>query len=147
MPQDAVLNTDAGYHDFSLDDTGQIVVEDFWDTAILYSIFGEKRADDSEMPVPERQRGWIGNENTDFENGSKIWLYYQARVNNTTINGLQNEAANALQWLVDDGIAVSIDAPIITASGTSVSLEITIRRSNSSVINRSFVLWNNTGVQ
>ncbi len=147
MAQDAVLNIDKGYYDFSLDDTGQILVEDFWDTAILYSIFGEKRADGSEMPVPERQRGWIGNENTGFENGSKIWLYYQARVNSTTLNGLQNEASNALQWLVDDGIAESIDAPIVTATGTSVVLDITIRRSNSSVINRSFILWNNTGVQ
>ena len=147
MPQDAVLNTNAGYYDFSLDDSGQIVVEDFWDSAILGSLFREQRATDSELNIPEKQRGWIGNEGYDYENGSKLWLFNQARITRSTLNGIENEAAKALQWMVDDGIAESIDAPLATASGTTIQLAITIRRSGSRVINRSFILWNNTGIR
>lgn len=147
MPQDAVLDTDKGYYDFSLDSSGQIVVDDFLDTAIDYSILGERRADSSEIAIPELQRGWIGNEGSDFENGSKIWLASQSRVNLTVLNNIEDAALNALQWLVTDSFAVSIDEPVATVAGTTVSLDVTIRRSASQVINRSFVLWNNTGVR
>lgn len=147
MAQDAVLDTVKGYYDFSLDSTGQIEVDDFLDTAILYSILGEQRADESEIASPELQRGWIGNENRDYENGGKLWLFEQANITRTNLNDIENAAFNALQWLVTDTLAVSIDAPVAVANGTETSLDVTIRRSGSRVVNRSFVLWNNTGVR
>lgn len=134
-----------GYYDFSLTDDGDILTEDFFDTAILMSFFCEKRAASSEIPDSQRRRGWIGNESTPgFEIGSKIWLYEQARIDRNTLNGISDAANESLQWMIDDGIAVSIRSSA-TFSDDSINLEVQIDRPNSKVEKRFFTLWENTG--
>ena len=130
MTTDAVLTVDptTQLYDFSLDENGDIKTDVFFDTSLLYSLFGERRASPDEVVEPQLRRGWIGNSD-DFENGSKIWLLSQARLTRDTLNRLQDEAEKALQWLVDDGLAVSIDQVVATVSGGRVLLDITIRRS------------------
>lgn len=146
MTTDAVLTIDPGtqLYDLQLDDNGDINTADFFDTSLLYSIFGERRATPDEVVDARRRRGWIGN-GPDFENGSKIWLLSQARLTRSTLNRLEDESQKALQWLVDDGLAVSIDQVTATVSGGRVLLDITIRRSRDKVVRRSFILWENTG--
>lgn len=146
---DAVLtvNTVTQLYDISLDTDGDILTDDFFDTSLLLSLFGEKRADSSEVVEPQLRRGWIGSEGKDFENGSKLWLFDQARVTRTNLNRIQDEARKALQWLVDDGLAVSVDEVTATARNGTVTLEIVIRRSRSQVERRFFDLWENTGVR
>ncbi len=150
MTADAVLRIDirTGLYDISIDDDGGIEVDDFFDTAILYSIYGERRANEREVVPPNLRRGWIGNihSRSDFENGSKLWLFEQARLNRSIMNRIADEARKALQWLVDDGLAESIDgAEVITRNGI-IFLSVTIRRSNDRIDNRLFDLWENTGV-
>lgn len=145
MTIDAVLTvTPQGYYDMQIGPDGQIVTEDFFDTAILYSLFGERRAGPDEVVQPQRRRGWIGNEPT-FENGSKLWLLEQARITRSTLNRIQDEAAKGLQWLVDDGYAVAVDTPVARARGGRLTLEVTIRRSRDKVVRRFYTLWENTG--
>jgi len=146
MTTDAVLIVDpaSGLYDFTLDESGDINTADFFDTSLLYSLFGERRANQDEVVEPQLRRGWIGNTD-EFENGSKIWLLSQARLTRNTLNRLQDEATKALQWLVDDGLAVSIDQVIATVSGGRVLLDITIRRSRDKVDRKFFTLWENTG--
>lgn len=146
MTTDAVLTVDptTQLYDFALDENGDIKTDDFFDTSLLYSLFGERRASPDEVVEPQLRRGWIGNSD-DFENGSKIWLLSQARLTRDTLNRLQDEAEKALQWLVDDGLAVSIDQVVATVSGGRVLLDITIRRSRDKVDRKFFTLWENTG--
>lgn len=146
MSQDAVLTVDpaTGFYDFSIDDNGDIETAAFFDTSILYSIFGERRASADEIVDPQRRRGWIGND-ADFENGSKIWLLRQARLTRDILNRLEDEVEKALQWLVDDGFAVSLGDITATVSGGRVHLDVTIFRSRDNVIRRSFDLWEATG--
>jgi len=142
MTTDAVLNATRGYYDISITD-GQIDVAEFFDTSLIYSIFGERRASPEEVIEPQLRRGWIGND--DYENGSKIWLLYQSRLTRDVLNRLEDEAYKALQWLADDGFAVSIDDVVVSLSGGRVLLDVTIRRSRDKVDRRNFVLWDNTG--
>lgn len=145
MTVDAVLTIDtvSGQYDFQLDENGDIKTEDFFDTSLLYSIYGERRASADEVVDPQRRRGWIGN--NDFENGSKLWLFEQARLTRTNLNRIEDEARKSLQWLIDDNYAVSIDEVTATLSGGRVLLDITIRRSRDKIDRRQFVLWENTG--
>jgi len=142
---DAVLAKVNGVFDFSLTADGDILTEDFFDTAILMSLLCERRAASSEVPASERRRGWIGNESTpDFEIGSKIWIYEQARLTRTTMNGIGNASDEALQWMVDDDIAVSVRSNT-SLSNDTIGLEAIIERPNSIVERRFFELWDNTG--
>lgn len=147
MTTDILMTADENnIYDFSLNSEGDITNGDFFDSSMLYSIFGERRALASEVPQSQRRRGWIGNEHSDFENGSKIWLFEQEKLTRTILNGLQSEAINALQWMITDGFAVGNLTAIATVRGDSVGLLIGIQRPSSKVEQRFFELWNNTGI-
>lgn len=141
------VNATTQLYDISIGADGDIVTDDFFDTSLLYSLFGERRADASEVVEPQLRRGWIGNEGKDFENGSKLWLFEQARVTRTNLNRIEDEARKSLQWLIDDGFVVSIDEVTATTKNGTVTLEIVIRRSRSEVERRFFDLWKNTGIR
>lgn len=146
---DAVLTIDATtqLYDISFDTDGDILTDDFFDTSILYSIFGEKRADSSEVVEPQRRRGWIGSEGKDFENGSKLWLFEQARLTKSNLNRIDDELRKALQWLVDDGFAASVDEVVNTIISNGILLDGIIRHSRSPVERRFFEFWQNTGIR
>lgn len=146
MTTDVKMDKPAGsqFYDLSLDENGDLTNGDFFDTSLQYSLLGERRANASEVEISEFRRGWLGNENSDFENGSKIWLFKQARLTRTTLNGLQTAASNGLSWLVEDRILKNVIVRALTRNG-AVGLEITLVRFNSRVETRFFELWNNTG--
>jgi phage gp46-like protein len=110
------------------------------------SLFGERRANASEVLDSRLRRGWIGNESTPGkEIGSKIWLYEQSRMTRTVLNGIANAARESLQWMVEDGHAKSIDEVTATLSNNpGVRLNVTVTRPNSKVEHRYYDLWENT---
>ena len=146
MTTDAVLRIDptSGLYDINLDENGDIESADFFDTSILYALYGEKRAGPEEVSSPEFRRGWIGN-GPDFENGSKLWLLSQSRLTRDTLNRIEDEVRKTLQHLVDEGFAVSISLANATLKNGSVVLDITINRSPDKVDRKFFTLWENTG--
>lgn len=133
--------------DISLDESGDISTEDFFDTAILVSLFAEKRALEVEVPLSNLRRGWIGNESfeNDFEIGSKIWLYEQAKATTDTLNSVNAAATDGLQWFIDQGFVQNI---VVDTSfqNDALVLEVEIFRDNSEVDKRFYELWNASGV-
>lgn len=146
---DAVLTIDptTNLYDINIDAQGDIETADFFDTSILYSIFGERRANKDEVLDARYRRGWIGNEGKDFENGSKLWLFEQSRITATTLSRIADEIKKSLQWLVDDGFAVSliVESVTIDTKRNKLVLTLDIRRSADKVERRFFDLWDNTG--
>lgn len=143
MALDAVLLDDT--YDIQFADNGDILTEDSLYTAILMSLFCERRADASEVPDNARRRGWIGNEATPgFEIGSKLWIYEQARITRSVLNGIADAASDGFQWLVDDGIAVSIETRALLQNGKPL-LEVQMLRPSSQVDKQYFALWDATG--
>lgn len=135
-----------GIYDIELDEDGDIANGDFFDTSLLYSLLGERRALPAEVPSSRRRRGWIGNEFSDYENGSKLWLYEQSKLTRTVLNDLQSESLLALEWLIDDDFAIGTISSKAVVSNTGVGVLISIQRPNSEVDQRFFELWNNTGI-
>lgn len=138
-----------GLYDISFTASGDFEMVKGFDTSLQISIFGEKRASASEVPNVLQRRGWIGNtiEDDGFEIGSKNWLFEQSRLSNETINGLKDSTLKALEWLIDDELAVNIQA-IMSADTRkgSISTTITIEFSSGKVEQRFFTLWENTGL-
>ena len=136
-----------GMYDIQIGEDGDIKTIDAFDAAIIVSIFGERRANESEVVDSTLRRGWIGNESTPgIEIGSKIWLYEQSRLTRTVFNGVAGAGHESLVWFVDDGLAVAILSvtPYLTLEG--LNIEIVIQRPNSIVEKRHFKLWDNTGL-
>jgi phage gp46-like protein len=133
------------YFDIVIDEQGDILTDNFLDTSLLRSIYAERRASESEMLVPEQRRGWIGNVEKDFEDGSKVWLFEQARLDLQTINGIKSEIENGLEWLLDDEVAIDFEVDVIVTDNLTLTANIKIQRSSSKVDNQFFPLFENSG--
>ncbi|WP_083685471.1 phage GP46 family protein [Massilia putida] len=81
--------------------------------AVLISLFTWRRANpDDTLPDPKGFRmGWWGDSYPPVANdriGSRLWLLARAKLTPTTVQRAQDYAEEALQWLIDDGVAARI---------------------------------------
>jgi len=141
---DVKLDESKGYYDILIDDDGDILTDDQFNTATLMTLHCHKRALPSEMPDASRRRGWIGNESTPgFEIGSKLWLYYQERITASILEQLSSQLNVDILWFVNEGLLKSISVrPIFDPK--EVGVEITFNRHQSESETRYYKLWDRT---
>jgi len=137
---------DSKIYDISISSSGDFVKVQGFETAILMSLFGEVRANESEVRQPELRRGWIGNEHNDvegYEVGSKLWLLFQSRAIQETLNRAIEFSQNGFQWMIDNNFAkeVNVDGTLLNAN---ILLDIDIIRIDNVTENRQFMLWDDT---
>lgn len=149
MAVDIELKQDSTTGKFHISlENGDFKTVDSFDTSLTIALFGDQRADASEVPIAENRRGWWGNEvnteDVEFQLGSKLWLLEQSRATPATLNLAIGYARDATQYLVDDGFAEGIE---ITGKieRNGITLTITILRNSGVTETRYFDLWNNTG--
>jgi len=85
--------------------------------AVLISLFTWRRAEPDDYP--ELDNGWWGDSFPTFQNdriGSRLYLLSREKLTNKTPLKAREYIRQALQWLVDDGVAVSIEVSV-TRSG------------------------------
>ena len=84
-------------------------------TAIIMSLFTDRRArEDDVLPDSENldRRGWWGDLTSSYENdqiGSRLWLLERSKITEDIIPRAKKYAEEALQWLVEDGVAVKVE--------------------------------------
>ena len=142
------VNPAIGFYDTSLNSQGQLTGTQGFDTALLMSLLCEQRATVSQIPLPQYRRGWWGNTLSSYPNfqiGSLLWLYYQARNNVDTANGITTAIENAFAWFIQDGYLTNVVVNTLqTDFGATVTIELI---NNNIVVNSiSFNLWENTAV-
>lgn len=99
-------------------ETYALQLEDGLQTAIIISLFTDARAnDDDKLPMGMTdRRGWLGD---DFGAGginaaqdvygSRLWLFYQGKVQPDVLEGARFAAEQSLQWMLRDGVASRIE--------------------------------------
>jgi phage gp46-like protein len=136
-----LIQDDEGIWDISLDENGQLVLDEGFETTVRLSLVGERRATSGEVSTPEHRGGWIGNLLADvagFEQGSKNWILRQSRLTDETTATAKNYSRDALNWMTEDGLANTIEVTAIQ-NGSRIIAEINIDGSPS-----FFDVWNNT---
>jgi phage gp46-like protein len=92
-------------------------------TAIMLSLFTDRRAAGTDLlPTPSDRRGWWPDPNA----GSKLWLYERAKIDSDLLGALAQEAVDSLKWLVEDQIAMNVNALATKHDNTTVALRIRI---------------------
>lgn len=117
--------------------------EESFDSILAYALLGERRASASEVSIPQNRRGWIGNEGSGFENGSKLWIFKQAKLTRSVLNDIETTSLDALSFLVPDK-AINVTTRAFVRN-SFVMLEVVIFVTESQVETRFFQLWKNTG--
>jgi phage gp46-like protein len=114
-----VLSSDGLSADLAVEN-GDLVMDDGLDTAALISLFTDRRAD-ADDPVDPRDpfgaRGWAGDllAQSGDRIGSRLWLLERATLPTDVRFGgaltaamVQQYAAEALAWMIEDGVAASV---------------------------------------
>ena len=97
---------------------GDLAPDDGLETAVILSLFTDRRAREDD-PLPDGsadRRGWWGDAYPPAEAragqehiGSRLWLLEREKDTQDVVNRARDYAEEALQWLVDDGIAEHIE--------------------------------------
>ena len=133
---DAALVFDAATVSADLGLTGgDLVAEEGLKTAVLLSLFTDRRAEeDDELPAEESdRRGWWGDLVPPAPRdriGSKLWLLTREKLTRDVQNRAREYAREALQWLIDDRVAqsVSVDQNALVvdlADGRKITVPLT----------------------
>jgi phage gp46-like protein len=146
-----IWNEIKGYYDIGAED-GHLAKSDGLDSQILANHFVDSRADDSEQPIKELQRGWAGNSLVtivpDYEMGCKQWIYTeQGKTSTETAEGIIDTLKNdGSQWMIDDGLCQDIEIVLFEIDFRlgKIVLDETYTINENNIEKRRVVLWNNT---
>ena len=137
-------------------ENGHLAKSDGLDSQLLASLFTDSRADDSEQPIKELQRGWAGNiivnsNIPDYEIGCKQWIYTEQGKTTTEIaeSILDTIKNDGLQWMIDDGLCQDVEVEIFEIDFRlgKIVLDITFKINENNIEQKRIVLWNNTELQ
>lgn len=112
-------------------------------TAVLISLFTDRAAQLGDV-IPDGTndpRGWWGDNQPDGNTvpiGSRLWLISRAKQTQQTLNSATTYAREALQWMIDDGVAANITVAASWATPGFLSMVVTIQRSNGTVTALNF---------
>lgn len=113
-------------------------------TAVVLSLFTDRLADAGDVGVAATaRRGWWGDAYAEQQGdriGSRLWLLAREKRTPEVLGRAELYAREALQWLVDDGIArgVAVTAEAVGAQGQVLGLAVTITRSQAPVVQFRF---------
>jgi phage gp46-like protein len=112
IPMALRWNGAAGRGEVQRTEAGALMYEDGLATAVILSLFLDRRARaDDRLPDPAStdRRGWVGDA-FDLEDpiGSRLWLLVREKQTEETRRRAEEYAAEALDWLVEDGLASAV---------------------------------------
>lgn len=85
------------------------------DSAVIISLFTWARASAGEVDENAPRFGWFGDkidaDSTD-STGSKLYLLKRKKITNQTIMDSREYIEQALQWMIEDGVATEIKAEV-----------------------------------
>jgi len=104
--------------------------------AVFISLFTWRRAQpDDDLPGTERM-GWWGDSFAPVEGdriGSRLWLLARAKLLADTPAKAKEYAEEALQWLLDDGVAAKVDVQAERQGLETLALRVVIYKTGASV--------------
>ncbi|OQB05768.1 MAG: Phage protein GP46 [bacterium ADurb.Bin212] len=114
-------------------------------TAIIISLFTDKRVLPDELPIEETyRRGWWGDLFPfDFGDqiGSKLWILKREKQTNEVLKRAKEYATECLQWLITDAVAQSIEVETSYPSDGIIAIQIYIQRPKEDVKLKYQFLW------
>lgn len=144
--QDVLIKgDDRGLYDIQIEKSDFASAYGF-ETAIPTSYFTDARASAAQVEEAERRRGWVGNIlylDDGRQLGGLLWILDQARLTADTINFAKSFAQGALQWVIDDGLARSIQISIERNGIRAIRIETDIFTIDNTV-QRYVTLWRAT---
>lgn len=117
------------------------------ETAVLISLFTDRLADENDVlpdarpGYPGDRRGWWGDDPQNLM-GSRLWLLKRAKGPMDLVSKAEEYAAEALQWMIDDGVVAEFDIEATWTAPNQLDLLVIAYRADGTVIsNQPLSLW------
>jgi phage gp46-like protein len=101
------------------------------ETAVLLSLFTDRRAEDDDVPPsgdPRDRRGWWADQFAAVPGdkfGSRLWLLDRSKNTRETALKAEEYVREALAWMLEDLVVAGIDVTIgQTATGLTIGVEL-----------------------
>ena len=113
--------------------------------AVIISLFTWRRANSDDVLPAANKYGWWGDTYPQIDNdriGSRIWLLSRAKLTDETVSKAKEYAQEALQWLIDDGVAAAVQVVSEKQGLFKLALGIKIIRGDKTALNIRFTnVW------
>lgn len=99
-------------------------------TAVLISLFTDRRANNDDV-LPDAsndRRGWWGDLDQDVPIGSRLWLLSRSKLVPSVAVAAKGYIAEALRWLINDGVAATVDVVTSIVMPNRLNAVVTITR-------------------
>ena len=126
---------------------GDLVLDEGLGSLVLMSLLTDARARAEDVDEREADlRGWWGDALEGRALGGRLWTLGRAKTTNENLQRARDFAAEALAWLMADGIATAVEIDATRTdqdgSGARLSLSIEIVRGNGTRIDLRYdFLW------
>ncbi|PWG62868.1 phage GP46 family protein [Spiribacter halobius] len=142
MTDIALIQDADGRRDIALE-AGDLAAEESPRTAVVLSLLTDRRADtDDELPDGgSDRRGWWADawsEPSEDLIGSRLWLLAREKELPAVARQAEAYAREALQWLVDDGIAESVEVTAEDFRAEWLTLRVVIRRRGGGTVEQRY---------
>ncbi|MDA8483585.1 phage GP46 family protein [Pseudomonas resinovorans] len=127
-------------------DGADLAVDDGLRTAVLVSLFTDRRArDDDRLPdgSEDRRGHWSDSylPNGDLE-GSRLWLLEREKVLPDVLRRAEDYSREGLHWMLEDGVAATVQATAWTTGRSDLNLRIVITRPTGEQVELEFLnIW------
>lgn len=117
MADIALVQDDLGQWDVALDGY-DLQRDDGLDTAVVISLFTDRRATADQLPAELPQddlRGWWGDVRpivAGDKTGSHLWLLAREKQTSETLSRARKYVRDALQWMIDDRVSPKVDTRV-----------------------------------
>ena len=104
-------------------------IDDDLTRAVINSLFCWRRAEaDDDLPGVSRCGWWGDTFEVDDKFGSRLWLLSRAKITDQTPLQAKEYAEEALQWLIDDGVAADVVVTVERATFDRLDMSVTITK-------------------
>lgn len=105
--------------------------------AVMLSLFTWRRAAVEDVEPGESRLGWCGDTLAPVAGdriGSRLWLLARRNVTAETMQKAREYASEALQWLIDDGVASTIETAAARLGRNGIALNVILYREDKRIL-------------
>ena len=147
--KDIALIIEDNCFDIRLED-GDFIADDGLETVIITALFTDKRVRNDQLPdFATDKRGWWGDMVSEVDQdriGSRLWTLARSKISNETLRLYEDYSREALQFLIEDGIANQIEVSASYNDNFHLILSINVRRPNKEETKFN-LLWDNQSIE
>ncbi|WP_233854174.1 phage GP46 family protein [Paraburkholderia sp. HD33-4] len=107
-------------------------------TATLISLFTDRLALPSDPTPDGDRRGWWGDTSAKYPIGSRLWLLDRAKGPMDLVQRAEDYAAEALQWMIDDGVVATWDIAAQWVNPNQLDLTVIANRQDGTKVAMNF---------